>query len=185
MTGPDLASLAPAPRLRAFRFGQILLAQPDARGGYFQEFVLGHYFKPPLDGELVGGNKVDGLIGSRSANVGQLLAFGRIHHHLLALGGIADHHPFIDINAGADVERAALLQVPERISDRSSGCHRNHGTRGALVKLARMGPKSEHARGKNPFSSRVDHELPAIPEEPPRRPFERKLYDLGVSAHIL
>ena len=62
-----------------------------------------------------------GVVLAGGADVGELLALQRVDVEVVAAGVLADDHAGIDLLARADEQRAALLQVPQRVGDRLAG----------------------------------------------------------------
>src|SRR5262249_23304257 len=99
-------------------------------------------------------------------------AFGRVDGHLLALGGVADDLPFVHFDARPNIEHAALLQTPQRITERLAALHRDHRADSALFYFAGKRLEADNPRRKNSLAFRVEHELVAITQKPPCRAFE-------------
>ena len=57
----------------------------------------------------------DRYVGSRSAHVGQLLLAHNIDIEIGVFGVLADDHAFVNVNARADEECAALLEIVESV----------------------------------------------------------------------
>src|SRR3989344_3833569 len=169
-----ISKLSLAARACTVYFRKRLFSETHRGRRNFKVFVFGHHFEPALDGELEGGYEVDGFVGAARAHVGELLAFGRIDHHLFTLGRIADDHALIDFDCGADVEDAALLQIPQRETERLACGHGYHRADLLALDFARMRFESNDARGENAFAFCIKYELAAIPEEPARGAFENE-----------
>jgi cytidylate kinase len=86
----------------------------DYEEGDLDIFVLLHGLHSALDVELEGRSKIDGVVRAGGAHVGELLALGRVHIHILALGGVADDLALIDLVARFYIKHSALLEVVER-----------------------------------------------------------------------
>ena len=61
-----------------------------------------------------GGIRRTSLVRSRGAHVRQLLLLRRVHVEVVGARVLADDHPLVELVAGRDEERAALLEVEDR-----------------------------------------------------------------------
>ena len=97
-------------------FCEIELAQPNVVRRHLDEFVAGDVIDRLLKGEFARRSEDDVLIAARSADVGELLGFGRIHDEIVVARVFPDNHPFIHFIARLDKERAALLEIEEAVT---------------------------------------------------------------------
>ena len=73
-------------------------------------------------------------VGAGGAHVGLLLLLGRVDVHVLGAGVLADDHPLVDLLAGADEERAAVLEARSARSRRSCRGGRRRASRSGAVR---------------------------------------------------
>ena len=108
----------------------------------------------------------EGLVLAGRAHVGELFAFGGVDVEVVAFGGVADDHAFVDFHGRADEEAAAVLEIPEGEAERLAGSHGSHGAGLALLDLAGMRLESDDAAGHDAFAFGIYSESVAIAEKP-------------------
>src|SRR5690606_23620301 len=77
--------------------------------------------------------QADAFVLAAGAEVGQLLGLERVDLEVLRLGILAYDHPFVELLAGRDEQRAALLERVQGVGDRLALLHRDqHAVLAAL-----------------------------------------------------
>src|SRR4051794_37100717 len=89
------------------------LAQPHGMRCDLDTLVLAHELEGLVQRELAGGYEPHQDVGGGRAHVGQVFFLHRIDVQVLRAGVFAHDHPFIDILAGLDEHRPALLQIEQ------------------------------------------------------------------------
>src|SRR5690606_22169749 len=97
---------------------QQLLPQADARRRDLDELVVVDELERLLEREADRRRQQEVLVRARRADIRELLALRRIHGQVVPAAVDADDHPFVDLVAVADEQRAALLEVEQRIRRR-------------------------------------------------------------------
>ena len=115
------------PPLRSERFaalfGQQLLAQPDRRRRDLDQLVSSMYSSASSSVSMRGGLRRMFLSVPDGAHVGQLLRLAGVDRQVVVAAVLADDLPSYTCVAGRDEQRAALLQVVERVGGRLAGLH--------------------------------------------------------------
>src|SRR5262249_51114354 len=106
--------------LLALRFLQQDLAQPDRSRRDLDQFVLLDVLEGLLQRELPRRLENDALLRRRGADVGQLLLAAHIHLQVVCAAVLTGDLAFVDLLAGADEQRATLLQVLEGVCGRAA-----------------------------------------------------------------
>ena len=108
------------------------------------------------------------LVGARRTHVRQLLLLAGVHVHVLATGILADHHPFVDLDARSDEENAAFLEVREREGGRRSAPVGDEAAGRTRAELAVPGLVALEDVVHDPRTARLGEELGAETDEPAR-----------------
>ena len=105
-----LARRAPAVVLR-----QRPLAQPDRQRRHLDQLVAGDELERGLEGDRAGRRQPERLVVRVGPDVGELLLLGRVDVHVARPAVLADDHALVDLDAGADEQLGALLEVEQAV----------------------------------------------------------------------
>src|SRR5680860_902817 len=149
--------------------GEDHLAQADAGRRHLDALILGDELERLLERDRARRGEPHGVVGRRRPHVGELLLLGGVHVHLLGAGVLADDHPLVHLDAGAEEELASLLQAEERETARLAapvGAHRavRPGLQLAEPRLVTLEHMVEDARAAG-----LGHELGPEADEPTGR----------------
>ncbi len=61
------------------------------------------------------GDEADGIVGAGGAHVGELLLADAVDVEIVVAGVLADDHAFVDLDAVAEEEDAAVLDAVQRV----------------------------------------------------------------------
>src|SRR6185369_8262167 len=89
---------------------QLLFAQADRLGCYFNQFVVVDELQGLLQCQHARRGELDGVVRAGGAHVGELLPFAGVDVQVVVLGVLADDHATVDLDSGADEEYAARLE---------------------------------------------------------------------------
>src|SRR5262249_53747861 len=109
--------LAPLVPLAFMRVEQSL-TQADRFWSYLDQFVVLDVGERLLKRHSDRWGQAHRLVLRSGANIGELLALQHVDFEIVAAGMFAHDHAAIDLPTGFDHHRAAVLQVPQRVSDR-------------------------------------------------------------------
>src|SRR5205085_10814967 len=116
-----------------------------------------------------GRHEPDELLRSRAADVRELLLLRGVHVEIVGPRVLADDHPFVELVARLDEQRAALLEVEDREAGRAAAAVRDERAGRARAELALPGlPALEHVV-EDPRTARLGEELGAEADQAPRR----------------
>src|SRR5271155_530128 len=116
-SAPNFGHCAPFSSIRL----QDLFSQPQRFRRDLNELIVGDEFNSLLKIEIAVWNQPNCYVGSRSPHVGQLLLAHNVDVKVRVFSVLPDDHAFVNVDAGPDEERAALLQIVESVGGRKSG----------------------------------------------------------------
>src|SRR5919202_5072103 len=145
------------------------LAQPDGLGRDLDQLVLGDPFQRLLQAHLPRRSEDDVVVARRRANVGELAAARHVHVQVAWVRMLADDYAFVHRGYRPVEERAALLQIEERVRHRLAFAIGDDRAARALgdLPLPRLIPIE--LRGHDPFAARDGEELVAEADQAARR----------------
>ena len=160
------------------------LADADGLGRDLEQLVVGEELKALLQTHLLGRDEAQGVVRAGGAHIRQLLLLADVDRDVLLLGGLADDHTLVHIDARADEQHAALLRVEEAVGNgraRFGGDERAGAAAGKLALVGRVGIK--HAR-HDALALGVGKELVAVAEEAARGDEEFELHAAADGRHL-
>src|SRR5450755_1887572 len=92
-----------------------LLAQPDRFRGHLDQFVVLDIGQRLFQGHLDRRGQAHRFVLRGGADVGELLALQDVDLEVVVAGVLADDHALVDLAAGRDHHRAAVLQLEHRV----------------------------------------------------------------------
>src|SRR5207248_10334608 len=99
--------------------------------------------------------------GRRGADVRQLLRLRRVHVEVVLARVLADDHPFVELVAGSDEKRAALLQRLDRVRGRLAAAVGDEAPRRSGAQLAVPGLPALEDVVEDAGAARLGQELGA------------------------
>src|SRR5262249_19950164 len=114
----DLFRFAPPLLLLALVGIEQLFPQADRFRGDLDIFIIRDVGERALERHLDGRREAYGLVLGVGPDIGELLALEYVDFEVVATRVLAHDHATIDLPAGFDHHRPAVLQVPERKRDR-------------------------------------------------------------------
>ena len=93
--------------------GQQPLAQADALGGHFDQFIIADILDGIVEAQDARRFQPDPFFRRRRTDIGQMFATTDIHLQVALADVLSDDHTLVDLGAGRDKERAALLRLVE------------------------------------------------------------------------
>jgi hypothetical protein len=93
--------------------GQQPLAQSDALWRHFDQFIIADILDSIVEAQDARRFQPDPFFRRRRTDVGQMLATTDIHLQVTLADVLSDDHTLVDLGAGRDKERAALLRLVE------------------------------------------------------------------------
>src|ERR1700736_4135012 len=109
--------IAPGSALAVLLF-QVALADADRNRGDFNQLIFGDEFHGVFQVQLDRRSQDEGLILAGSADVGQLLRLGRVHHEIVLAAMDADDHALVELLTVAHEHATPLLEVEQGVGDR-------------------------------------------------------------------
>ena len=110
---------------------QNLLADSQRFWCDLQQFIVCQEFQAVFQAQIAGWYQTQCIVTAAGTGIGQVLPLADIYYQVFCLGRSADNHAFINRNACADKQRAALLGVKQTVGDCFAGFKGNQGTSAA------------------------------------------------------
>src|SRR5437899_4966137 len=153
----------------AFCLVEDRLAQTNLLGSDLDALVLADELESLLEREQARRDQPHQLLGGGGPYVRQLALFGGVHVHVVRARVLPHDHALVDVLTGADEERAALLQVQQRVARRRAASVGHERARGPGAKLAapRLEPVEDMVQHAG--ATRLGQELRAEADERPGR----------------
>src|SRR5262249_7843945 len=117
--------------------------------------------------EHTGRDQPHELLGGGGSDVGQLLRLRGVYVEVVVAGVLADDHSLVELVAGGDEERAALLQIEDRVAGRLSAAVGDEAAGRSRPQFAvpRL-PRLQHVVGEA-GPARLGQELGSEADQPP------------------
>ncbi len=162
-------SAARAGGLLALQLVELDLAQADRLRRHFDALVLAQELDRGFQREACGRRHALQHVGAGGAHVGLLLFLGRVDVHVLGAGVLADDHPLVDLLAGADEERAAVLDADQRVAGGLAAAVGDDRAGWAQAQLARPALPALEDVVHDPGAAGLGEELGAEADQAARR----------------
>src|SRR3954451_16139107 len=148
---------------------QLDLPHPDRMRCDLDALVLANELQRLVERELAGGHEPHQDVRGGGAHVGQVLLLHRVDVQILLAGVLAHDHALVDVLAGLDEQRAALLQVEQREARRLALAIGDEAAGGAQAHVA--GPRLPAVEDvvQQAGAARVGEELGAEADQPAGR----------------
>ena len=144
---------------------ELHLAQPDHLGGHLDALVLGHELEGLLERQDPRRREPLGVVRACGAHVRLLLLPADVDVHVFAPGVLADDHALVDVVAGGDEQRCALLDGDDRVGGDGTPTVGHHRTSIPGADLAEPGRPAVEDLVDHPGAAGLGQELGAEPEE--------------------
>src|SRR5690606_34391147 len=113
-------------RLLPFVRLEVPLPEPDRGGRHLHELVVRNELERRFQRQDPGRLQDNVLIRAGRPDVRELLPLADVDLHVPRPGVLAHDHPLVDLDAGADEERPALLEVVQRVGHGHAVHHAHH-----------------------------------------------------------
>src|SRR5216683_1762618 len=162
------------------------LADADRFRRHLDQLVIGYIVDRLLQGHQDRRRQPHRLVLRSRADVGELLALQGIDLEIVVPGVLADHHALIDLRAGRDEHRPAILEVPQGIGDGDAVIGRDEDPRAPPLDRALIGRIAVEEAAHDAGAAGVAEELALIADEAAGRRVEgQALLAAARGPHVL
>ena len=179
------SSSRPAARRRSCCESRRLRSRIES-GRHLDQLVVRDELDRGLQGDLARRRQPQRLVVGVGPDVGELLLLGRVDVHVARPAVLADDHPLVDLDAGADEQLRALLEVEQPVGVRRPGPVADQHAGRPVRDLA--GPRAVALADlvQQRRAARLGQQLAAIADQPAHREHELEPdAAVGVGGHLL